>query len=79
MSKETCSKPTNGEYYATQWPGTPYAEDECLPPFRCRAHDEDEPCQPLLPRRERNHRQAAPPPLDSVLQAIIGRAAEHRV
>ena len=65
MSKETCSKPTNGEYYATRWPGTPYAEDE--------------PCQSLLPRRERNHRQAAPSPLDSVLQATIGRAAEHRV
>ena len=37
MSKETCLKPTNGEYYAARWPGPPYAEDECLPPFRCRA------------------------------------------
>ena len=37
MSKETCLKPTNGEYYAARWSGPPYAEDECLPPFRCRA------------------------------------------
>ena len=33
----------------------------------------------LLLRCERNHGKAAPSPLDSVLQAIIGRAAQHRV
>ena len=65
MSKETCLKPTNGEYYAARWPGTPYAEDK--------------PCRPLLSLRERHHRQAAPSPLDSVLQAFIGQAAKHRV
>ena len=47
--------------------------------FPVPCHDEDEPCRPLLSRRERNNRQAAPAPLDSVLQAFIGRAAKHRV
>ena len=37
MDNKTCSKTTNGESFATRWPGTPYAEDEWLPPFRCRA------------------------------------------
>ena len=37
MDNKTCSKTTNGESYATRWPGPPYAEDECLPPFQCRA------------------------------------------